>query len=106
MISGKGKPTPPVILMTSPMIAGPAPSARMIAATTSSTWVMSVSPPLPKSGRGLARATRKSRGKSAVSRYVIRALKAAGLLTRDSRKVERKKYGLKKARRAPQFSKR
>jgi small subunit ribosomal protein S9 len=33
-------------------------------------------------------------------------LKAAGLLTRDSRKVERKKYGLKKARRAPQFSKR
>ena len=33
-------------------------------------------------------------------------LKAAGLLTRDARKVERKKYGLKKARRAPQFSKR
>ncbi len=33
-------------------------------------------------------------------------LKAAGLLTRDSRKVERKKYGLKKARRASQFSKR
>ena len=34
------------------------------------------------------------------------ALKSAGLLTRDDRKVERKKYGLKKARRAPQFSKR
>ena len=33
-------------------------------------------------------------------------LKKAGLLTRDARKVERKKYGLKKARRAPQFSKR
>ncbi len=33
-------------------------------------------------------------------------LKQAGLLTRDARKVERKKYGLKKARRAPQFSKR
>jgi small subunit ribosomal protein S9 len=33
-------------------------------------------------------------------------LKSAGLLTRDARKVERKKYGLKKARRAPQFSKR
>jgi small subunit ribosomal protein S9 len=33
-------------------------------------------------------------------------LKPAGLLTRDSREVERKKYGLKKARRAPQFSKR
>lgn len=34
------------------------------------------------------------------------ALKSAGYLTRDSRKVERKKAGLKKARRAPQFSKR
>ncbi|MGG0668460.1 30S ribosomal protein S9 [Sporosarcina koreensis] len=33
-------------------------------------------------------------------------LKAAGLLTRDSRMKERKKYGLKGARRAPQFSKR
>ena len=34
------------------------------------------------------------------------ALKKAGFLTRDSRKKERKKYGLKAARRAPQFSKR
>ena len=34
------------------------------------------------------------------------ALKAAGYLTRDSRMKERKKYGLKAARRAPQFSKR
>ena len=34
------------------------------------------------------------------------ALKGAGLLTRDSRMVERKKYGKKKARRSPQFSKR
>ncbi|MCR3921109.1 MAG: 30S ribosomal protein S9 [Firmicutes bacterium] len=34
------------------------------------------------------------------------ALKSAGFLTRDPRMVERKKYGLKKARRAPQFSKR
>ncbi len=33
-------------------------------------------------------------------------LKKAGLLTRDSRIKERKKYGLKRARRAPQFSKR
>jgi small subunit ribosomal protein S9 len=33
-------------------------------------------------------------------------LKSAGLLTRDSRKVERKKAGLKKARKASQFSKR
>ena len=34
------------------------------------------------------------------------AIKAAGLLTRDSRMKERKKPGLKKARKAPQFSKR
>jgi len=35
-----------------------------------------------------------------------KTLKSAGLLTRDSRAKERKKYGLKAARRAPQFSKR
>ena len=34
------------------------------------------------------------------------ALKAQGFLTRDARMKERKKYGLKKARKAPQFSKR
>lgn len=34
------------------------------------------------------------------------ALKKEGFLTRDPRAKERKKYGLKKARRAPQFSKR
>jgi small subunit ribosomal protein S9 len=34
------------------------------------------------------------------------ALKKAGYLTRDSRMKERRKYGLKKARKAPQFSKR
>ena len=34
------------------------------------------------------------------------ALKKAGLLTRDPRRKESKKYGLKKARKAPQFSKR
>ncbi len=33
-------------------------------------------------------------------------LKRAGFLTRDPRKKERKKYGLKKARKSPQFSKR
>ncbi len=33
-------------------------------------------------------------------------LKSAGMITRDARSKERKKYGLKKARRAPQFSKR
>ncbi|MGI6004321.1 MAG: 30S ribosomal protein S9 [Christensenellales bacterium] len=48
-----------------------------------------------------------------VSRALIKAepelrpaLKKAGFLTRDPRMVERKKYGLKGARRAPQFSKR
>ena len=34
------------------------------------------------------------------------ALRQAGLITRDAREVERKKVGLKKARRRPQFSKR
>ncbi len=34
------------------------------------------------------------------------ALKSAGLITRDAREVERKKVGLRKARRRPQFSKR
>ena len=35
-----------------------------------------------------------------------KVLKAAGMITRDPRVKERKKYGLRKARRAPQFSKR
>ena len=35
-----------------------------------------------------------------------KVLKSEGLLTRDAREKERKKYGLKSARRAPQFSKR
>ena len=34
------------------------------------------------------------------------ALKRAGFLTRDPREKEQKKYGLKKARKAPQYSKR
>ncbi|HTC69392.1 MAG TPA: 30S ribosomal protein S9 [Acidothermaceae bacterium] len=34
------------------------------------------------------------------------SLKKAGYLTRDARVIERKKYGLKKARKAPQYSKR
>ena len=48
-----------------------------------------------------------------ISRALVKAdpelrgtLKKAGLLTRDPRMKERKKYGLKAARRAPQFSKR
>ncbi len=46
--------------------------------------------------RALAEESQDSRGQ----------LKAAGMLTRDARAVERKKYGLKKARKRPQFSKR
>ena len=38
--------------------------------------------------------------------YYRKKLKAAGFVTRDPRAKERKKYGLKAARRAPQFSKR
>lgn len=47
-----------------------------------------------------------------ISRALLKAgdyrpeLKRAGFLTRDPRMVERKKYGLKKARKRPQFSKR
>ena len=48
-----------------------------------------------------------SRALCAADRESYRApLKAEGFLTRDSRMKERKKYGLKKARRASQFSKR
>ena len=46
--------------------------------------------------RALAEESQEARGE----------LKAAGMLTRDARAVERKKYGLKKARKRPQFSKR
>ena len=49
---------------------------------------------------GLARALEKS------DPSLRQVLKEQGMLTRDSRMVERKKYGLRGARRAPQFSKR
>ena len=42
----------------------------------------------------------------AIRHGIARTLKKAGFLTRDPRMKERKKYGLKAARRAPQFSKR
>ena len=38
--------------------------------------------------------------------FVAKKLKTLGFLTRDARKVERKKFGRHKARRSPQFSKR
>ena len=51
--------------------------------------------------------------KNAIARALVnsdaglrKALKQAGYLTRDARMVERKKYGLHKARRAPQWAKR
>ena len=49
---------------------------------------------------GISRALLQANGEFRLS------LKQNGFLTRDSRMKERKKYGLKKARRAPQFSKR
>ncbi|MDR1604268.1 MAG: 30S ribosomal protein S9 [Gracilibacteraceae bacterium] len=49
---------------------------------------------------GIARALTKS------DEALRPALKRAGFLTRDPRMKERRKYGLKKARKAPQFSKR
>ncbi len=47
-----------------------------------------------------------SRGLCELDETLRPALKKAGFLTRDSRKKESKKYGLKKARKAPQYSKR
>lgn len=47
-----------------------------------------------------------ARGLIAVDPELRPALKRAGLLTRDAREKESKKYGLKKARKAPQYSKR
>jgi len=47
-----------------------------------------------------------SRALVAIDPELRQILKKAGLLRRDDRKVERKKYGLRKARRAPQFTKR
>lgn len=41
-----------------------------------------------------------------INEELRKILKPAGLITRDPRSKERKKYGLRKARRAPQFSKR
>lgn len=47
-----------------------------------------------------------ARGLIAIDEELRPALKAAGFLTRDAREKESKKYGLKKARKAPQYSKR
>lgn len=47
-----------------------------------------------------------SRALATIDKDFRAALKPEGLLTRDSRVVERKKYGRRKARRSPQFSKR
>lgn len=58
-----------------------------------------------KSGQAGALRHGISRALLAAGDYRVE-LKKAGYLTRDSRMVERKKYGLKKARKRPQFSKR
>ena len=47
-----------------------------------------------------------SRALNELSEDFHTTLKKSGMLTRDPREKERKKYGLKKARKAPQFSKR
>ena len=47
-----------------------------------------------------------ARGADRARRGSSPQLKKAGLLTRDAREKERRKYGLKKARKAPQYSKR
>lgn len=57
-------------------------------------------------GQALAIQLALSRALSGITKTARKSLKDKGLLTRDSRVKERKKYGLKKARKAPQFSKR
>ena len=77
-------------------------SPRPPSPTTSppaSTVVASAVRPAPCGWRSPARCSRLDPESRAT-------LKKAGLLTRDSRKKESKKYGLKKARKAPQFTKR
>ena len=55
---------------------------------------------------GIARALMEFDGKKTGEGSYRKILKVEGFVTRDPRVKERKKYGLKKARRAPQFSKR
>ena len=56
---------------------------------------------------GIARALVKSEAEGSEAQQALQAtLKARGLLTRDPRKKERKKPGLKRARKAPQYTKR
>ncbi len=59
-----------------------------------------------KSGQSIAVRHGISRAILLLDPELRKNLRTAGYLTRDSRVKERKKYGLKKARRAPQFSKR
>ena len=62
---------------------------------------------LPSSALSIGGLLKHARALNAIDRDANRAvLKKAGFLTRDARAVERKKAGLHKARRAPQFSKR
>jgi small subunit ribosomal protein S9 len=56
--------------------------------------------------RALCKVEEQVQDPRSYNREVKDALKVKGFLTQDSRCKERKKYGLKKARRAPQFSKR
>jgi len=63
--------------------------------------------------RGGGKRAQADAAKMAIARALLQVdqgfrkqLKEAGMLKRDSRKKERKKFGLKRARRAPQFSKR
>lgn len=59
-----------------------------------------------KRGQADAAALAIARALQEMSESMRPSLKKAGFLTRDPRVKERKKYGLKKARKAPQFSKR
>ena len=70
----------------------------MIDLITRYLWLNSTSSPSPLPG--------VDRGQGKVDEDYRPALKKAGLMTRDPREKERRKYGLKKARKASQYSKR
>ena len=84
---------------------------RVMEPIESISLVDKISASIKVSGGGLnaqAEAVRNAIARALVKLNPVfrRNLKQAGFLTRDSRMVERKKYGLKKARRAPQWAKR
>jgi len=84
----------------------PANSALILAMLAAALASVPVAAQQPTSAQASAIRHALSRALCRVTPDVRPALKKAGLLTRDPREVERKKYGRHKARKRPQYSKR